>query len=116
MSASNDRILWPGFSPKASKIITYVHRPKRPPRKRKSVALAGPAIVRKAKPGNDTRPPEASVFPPLGEKPTIVMAQSQGRQNADVPDMTPEEFQRRVDAADALWLELVRGATSKDRP
>jgi hypothetical protein len=30
--------------------------------------------------------------------------------------MTPEEFQRRVDAADALWLELVRVATSKDRP
>jgi hypothetical protein len=33
----------------------------------------------------------------------------------DVPDMTPDEFQRRIDAADALWLELVRAATSKDR-
>jgi len=32
------------------------------------------------------------------------------------PDMTPEELQRRGDAADALWRELVRRATAKDRP
>ena len=28
----------------------------------------------------------------------------------------PEELQRRGDAADALWRELVRRATAKDRP
>ena len=32
---------------------------------------------------------------------------------ADVPDITPEEFQRRSDAAAALWRELVRRATAK---
>ena len=31
-------------------------------------------------------------------------------------DLTPEELQRRGDAADALWRELVRRATAKDRP
>jgi hypothetical protein len=36
--------------------------------------------------------------------------------NVGAPDMTPEEFQRRADAADALWVELVRLATGKDRP
>jgi hypothetical protein len=30
-------------------IVTYVHRPKRPPRKRKAVVITGPAIVRKVK-------------------------------------------------------------------
>jgi hypothetical protein len=30
-------------------IVTYVHRPKRPPKKRQAVAITGPAIVRKVK-------------------------------------------------------------------
>jgi hypothetical protein len=95
-----------------TRIVTTTYRPKRP-RKRKAVALAGPAIVRKAKPGPH---PEAEHLPTAGTKPTIVTARRRGKRNADVPNMTPEEFQRRVDAADALWLELVRVATSKDRP
>ena len=33
----------------------------------------------------------------------------------DVPDMTPEEHQRRGDAADALFREIVRRATGNDR-
>lgn len=98
-----------------SRIVTYVHGPKRPPRKRQAVTLAGPAIVRKAKSGDDTRP-ESEHLPTAGGKPAIVTPRRRGKRNADVPDMTPEEFQRRVDAADALWLELVRAATSKDRP
>jgi hypothetical protein len=31
-------------------------------------------------------------------------------------DLTPEEHKRRGEAADALWRELVRRATSKDQP
>jgi hypothetical protein len=73
-------------------------------------------VVRKAKSGNDTRHPEAEHLPSAGKRPTIVTARRRGKRNADVPGMTPEEFQRRVAAADALWLELVRGATSRDRP
>jgi hypothetical protein len=30
-----------------------------------------------------------------------------------VPDLTPEELQRRGDAADALWRELVRRVAEK---
>jgi hypothetical protein len=74
-----------------SRIVTIVHRPKRAPRpKAAQPALATPSpIVRSRRPG---------------------------AQRSDVPDMTPEEHQRRGDAADALWVELVRRATSKDRP
>jgi hypothetical protein len=32
-----------------ARIVTTAYRPKRPPRKRKAVAVAGPAIVRKVK-------------------------------------------------------------------
>jgi hypothetical protein len=31
-------------------------------------------------------------------------------------DMTPDEYQRRGDAADALFREVVRRATGNDRP
>jgi hypothetical protein len=96
-----------------TRIVTTTYRYKPPPKKRKAVAIAGPAIVRKAKPGPH---PEAEHLPTAGTKPTIVTARRRGKRNADVPNMTQEEFQRRVDAADALWLELVRVATSKDRP
>ena len=51
--------------------------------------------------------------PPANDdrKPAIVTARRKGR--TDVPDMTPEEIQRRGEAADALWRELVRRATAK---
>jgi hypothetical protein len=97
-----------------TRIVTCVHRPKRPPPKRKATALQAPAIVRKAKSGNDTRQREAEHLPAAEKKPAIVTARRRG-QTADAPDITPEEFQRRADAADALWVELVRRATSKDR-
>jgi hypothetical protein len=46
----------------------------------------------------------------------LIAEQDPGKRFADLPDMTPEELQRRGDAADALWRELVRRATAKDRP
>ena len=115
-----------------TRIVTYTHRPKRSPRKRKAVAIAWPAIVTKASrrapadmppvddqepaappPANDDAP--AAPAPPAA-KSAIVRVRRRGKRNADVPDMTPEERQRRGDAADALWVELVRRATGKDRP
>jgi hypothetical protein len=68
-------------------IVTYAHRPKRAPRKRAPAAkIAGSAIVTmRAKPGRF----------------------------GTAPDLTDEEHQRRGDAADALWRELVRRATGK---
>jgi hypothetical protein len=143
-----------------TRIVTTAYRYKPPPRKRKAVALAGPAIVRKAvslptdgqrKPGNDDRKPApalrptdetksaivtttsrkrekfqngtaepdpeaASVNPTGGNKAAIVTVRRPGARRVNVPDLTPEEYQRRGDAADALWRELVRRATSKDQP
>ena len=108
-------------------IVTTAYRYKRPAKKRKAVALAGPAIVRKQgradaavppdrvddpPPANDDRKPD---LPETG-RPSIVTARRPGARRVDVPDLTPEEYQRRGDAADALWRELVRRATSKDRP
>ena len=71
---------------KPRSIVTYVHRPKRPPRKKaQAAAITGPAIVTAA------------------SKRTL-------------PDMTLEEHKRRGDAADALFRELVRQATGKRPP
>ena len=46
-----------------SRIVTYVHRPKRPPRKRKAVALKVPAVVAARSAGNRQTPP------PVDDKP-----------------------------------------------
>ena len=40
-----------------SRIVTYVHRPKRVPRKRKAVAVKVPAVVAARSGGNRRRPP-----------------------------------------------------------
>jgi hypothetical protein len=61
-----------------SRVVTYVHRPKRPPpKKAQAAAITGPA--------------------------TIVTAKNPHRRGrlGDVPDMPPEEHKRRGDAADA---------------
>jgi hypothetical protein len=73
--------------------------------------------VRKAKPCNDNRSdPDPEHLPTGGKKPAIVTARKPRKRYADVPDLTPEEHQRRVDAAAALWRGLVRRATGKERP
>jgi hypothetical protein len=55
--------------------------------------------------------------PPANDdrKSAIVTARRRGRRFADVPDMTPEEHQRRGDLADALWRDMVRRITDKDQ-
>jgi hypothetical protein len=139
-------------------IVTTTYRYKRP-RKRKAVAIAGPAVVRKRAAGpveprdqsnagravtsapatttttgaavQKTHSAEteqtadfgaaSTEVPPQpandGRKPPaeIVTARRPGARRVDVPDLTPEEYQRRGEAADALWRELVRRATGKDR-
>jgi hypothetical protein len=55
--------------------------------------------------GADVRSDDATTEP----RPAIVTARNpHRRQYAAVPEETPEELQRRGDAADALWRELVR--------
>jgi hypothetical protein len=81
-----------------TRIVSYVHRPKRAPRKKaQAAAITGPPIVTAT-----SKRPQA----------TIVAAKKRGKLGV-VPDMTPEEYQRRCDAADALFRELVRQATGK---
>ena len=128
-----------------TRIVTTTYRYKRPAKKRKAVVLEAPAIVA-AKSRRPTWEDQAAAEvpePPAittagqraqsstpheatrgasptndGRKPAIVTARKPrgDRGFSDVPDLTPEELQRRGDAADALWRELVRRATIKDRP
>jgi hypothetical protein len=59
-----------------SRIVTYVHRPKRPPRKRQAVTLAGPAIVtQRATPTAAPRPANDD-WKPNAEKSAIVTTTS----------------------------------------
>ena len=107
-----------------SRIVTSTYRYKRPSRKRKAVPLEVPAIVRKGTakpetppaPANDDRKPASSEPAPLApandaRKSAIVTAKRRKSRFGDVPDMTLEEHQRRGDAADTLFREIVRRAT-----
>ena len=94
-------------------IVTYVHRPKRPPRKKaQATAITGQAIVTTASERTHRQVADVVVS---DESVTIVAAKNPHRRGrlGDVPDMTPEEHMRRGDAADALFRELVRQSTGK---
>jgi hypothetical protein len=96
-------------------IVHYEYRYKRPPRKKKPVAIEGPAVVRAKptrRPGN-TRP--ADVDDDRKPVPTSAIVTIRKRGRADVPDMTPEEHQRRGDAAEALFREMKRRIAEKTR-
>ena len=73
-------------------------------------AVVPPDRVEEPAPGNDNRP-EVSTSSGGATKPSIVTIKRKSR-FGDAPDLTPEEYQRRGDAADALWRELVRRATA----
>jgi hypothetical protein len=114
-----------------TRIVTSHYRYRRPPRKRKAVALEVPAIVKAADPAkvrkrgrvsiridtsdaakpeppaNDDRPDPAPL-PTDGQKSSIVTIRRRGKRFADVPDMTPEEHKRRGDGAAAMFQEMKR--------
>jgi hypothetical protein len=126
-----------------TRIVTTTYRYKRPPRKQKRVALEAPVIVttkssrRPPVKGTEEAAAEASeppaitttgqraqpstpheaarVAPPANDdrKPAIFTARKPKRGNDDAPGLRPEELQRRGEAAEALWRELVRRATTK---
>jgi hypothetical protein len=97
-----------------TRIVTYAHRYKPPPRKRKAVALEVPAITPgKGRAGNDNRAAPA-LLPTDGKKSAPVIVTTKSRRASvfgDAPDITPDEHRKRGEAADALWRELVRRAT-----
>jgi hypothetical protein len=98
-----------------SRIVTSTFRYKRPPRKRKALPLEGPAVVtkRRALPSVGKHKPELDVPPPANDdqKSAIVTVKRRPGRFGDAPDMTLEEHQRRGDAADTLFREIVRRAT-----
>jgi hypothetical protein len=126
-----------------TRIVTTHYRYKRPPRKRKAVAVEAPAVVitkssrrqpvgRKEQAAAEVRlhtpvpggkgalqpsTPRAAarVAPPANDdrKPAIVTIKRKSR-FGDAPELTPEEHQRRGEAADAMWRGLVDQATAKD--
>jgi hypothetical protein len=87
-------------------IVHYEHRYKRPPRKKKPVALEVPAVVTRRKPASK----KAEVLAPAS---AIVTIRKPGK--GYVPDLTPEEHQRRGDAAEALFREMKRRIAAKTR-
>jgi hypothetical protein len=108
-------------------IVTTHYQPKRTRKKKPAVALTGPRIttplIRRAPTpppdeaeqptpsGNDYQMPKASESGgfSMSQRTVIVTAKNPRRGRfGDVPDMTPEEHQRRGDAAEALFRELVR--------
>ena len=96
------------------RIVTYAHRYKRPPKKRKAVALEVPATTPGKGRAVRAAPLEAARPPADGKPVAPVIVRTKSRRAsvfADVPDITPEEHKRRGDAAQALWHELVRRAT-----
>jgi hypothetical protein len=89
-------------------IVHYEHRYKRPPRKKpKKPAIEVPAVVtrRKLAPKKGEAPPPA--------KSAIVTIRKPGK--GYVPDLTPEEHQRRGDAAEAIFREMKRKIAARGR-
>ena len=120
-----------------TRIVTTRYRHMRPPRKRKAVALEAPAIVaaKSRRPTWEDQAaaevPEPPTITTTGQRAQSIKHTARGetrrirpttagswrssphenlgadRGFSDAPDLTPEELQRRGDAADALWRELV---------
>jgi hypothetical protein len=102
-----------------ARIVTTQYRYKRPPKKRNPMPLNGPAITTVKRAHGERRkpnppPPANDDEKPLPKPPAaIVTTRPKRGRFGDVPDLTPEEYQQRGDAADALFRELVRKASGK---
>jgi hypothetical protein len=106
-----------------SRIVTTHYRYKRTPRKSKTVTLEGPAVVKASETepfvtaaDEASGPTEGHVSDAATARPVIITARPPGAK--DLPDMTPEEHQRRGDAADALFRKVTKaaaGPASRDR-
>jgi hypothetical protein len=111
-------------------IVTTHYRYKRPPLKRaKAVPIEVPVVltISKKTGRRQTEPHETSLAElpealassakpaPPDRKAVIVTARKPRGRFGDAPDLTPEEHQRRGDAAETLFRELVRRAAAPSR-
>jgi hypothetical protein len=105
-----------------TRIVRTAYRYKRPPGKRKAVALDVPVVVKAVDPAQAGKraEPAPAESPPAAKDRKSATVTIRSRKRAMLAylleDLTPQELQRRGDAADALFLEIVRRATGKDRP
>jgi hypothetical protein len=106
-----------------TRIVTYGHRPKRPPRKRKAIALQVPAIVTKATRRQPADPPPVADEPeptpppakddtpavpaPPAAKSAIVTAKRRGRLAKSLRELLPDDPE--VDArVNAFFARMIR--------
>jgi hypothetical protein len=96
-------------------IVHYEHRYKRPPRKKpQKPAIEGPAVVRArptGRPENSSQDDADDDRKPVPTSAIVTIRKS----GSEVPDMTPEEHQRRGDAAEALFREMKRRIAATTR-
>jgi hypothetical protein len=90
-----------------SRIVTYVHRYKRPPRKKKAVPLQVPAIVRNDRKRGDV--PKSTPAANDDRKPAIVTVPSKRdrmrrREEVDQAQVSPEELAK----AEAFLRRMMR--------
>jgi hypothetical protein len=106
-----------------TRIVRTAYRYKRPSGERKAVALEGPNVVtihgkKRVRRTDDTAADPAREPAPTqgvkysdkaaGTSPIVTIPVRRHARFGDAEDLTPEEYQRRGDDADALWRELVR--------
>src|SRR5690242_16678109 len=96
-------------------IVTYQHRYKRPPKRKKAVSLNVGPIARVGKqPAALDRSIDATEATSAEVRASaIVTVKGKPGRFGEAPDMSSEEHRRRGDAADALFRELVRRATGR---
>ena len=109
--------------PPSSSIVRTTYRYKRPPKRKHPVEIQQRIVSAKMpKPGpaapaiNEvvTERKRQPAQPAAITGPRIVTAPKARGRFGDVSDMTPEEHQRRGDAAEALFAELVRRVNAAD--
>ena len=71
---------------------------------------------KRAPPSQQASAPKPAAPANDDRQPVIVTAKRRKGRFGDAPDLTQEEHQRRSDAADTLFREMVRRAARKDRP
>src|SRR5215468_1636705 len=97
-------------------IVTTTYRYKRPPKRKKPVAIPHRIVTPSRKSKLKLRPAEEAqeTTPPVNDdrKPTravIVTPKRKPGRPGVWPDISDEELQRRTDAADRLWRAVTAG-------
>ena len=97
-----------------TRVVTTAYRYKRPAKKRKAVAIVGPAVVTKAtspRPANDdapAKPATGAAKPAIATSTSRKRARLQRAEQATEPDDDPE-----ADAAMRAWLERAKWVTGQ---